>query len=105
MYADTAATSPEYCGRVNQSRGLSLYAHTSDETGMLWYQGGLPELPSRYNEILLDDCFIPVLLHGVLSLAYNASGDGQDRNKAELLTKIFMAECGALQRSFQYRWA
>lgn len=105
LYADGSATSPSYVGRANSSRGLSLYAHTSDETGMLWYKGALPELGCLYSELKIRDAFVPVLLHGVLSLAYAQNGDGQDTQKAELMTNVFIAECEAIRRSFQYRWA
>ena len=105
MYADESITSPAYTGRVNTSRGISLYAHTSDESGMIWYRGSLPELGSQYSELLLSDAFIPVILHGVLSLAYSHNSDGRDVQKSKLLNQVFRAECEAIRRSFQYRWA
>jgi len=105
MYADGSTTSPAYVGRVNSSRGLSLYAYTSDEAGMLWYKGALPELGSLYSELKLSSGFLPVILHGVLSLAYAHNGDGRDPQKAELLSQVFIAECEAIKRGFEFRWA
>jgi hypothetical protein len=105
MYADGAATSPDYVGRMNSYRGLSLYAYTSDDTGMLWYKGSLPELGSVHGELVLSEGFIPVVLHGVLSMAYGLNGDGQDLHKAGLLSKVFVAECEAIRRGFEFRWA
>jgi hypothetical protein len=105
MYADGATASPAYVGRINSYRGLSLYAYTSDEAGMLWYKGSLPELGSVHGELVLSEGFIPVVLHGVLSMAYGLNGDGQDLQKAGLLSKVFVAECEAIRRGFEFRWA
>jgi len=104
-YAQSSATTPDYTCRVNSSRGLILYAYTSDEAGMVWYKGILPELNNLYSEIKLSTGFMPVLLHGVLSIAFSLDCDGRDLQKAELLGQVFVAECEAIKRGFEYRWA
>jgi hypothetical protein len=104
-YASGVVTNPEAIVRANTYRGLSLYAYTSDEAGMLWYKGALPELGSVHGELVLSEGFIPVVLHGLLSMAYGLNGDGQDLQKAGLLSKVFVAECEAIRRGFEFRWA
>lgn len=104
-YAQASSTSPSYTSRANSARGLALYAYTSDEAGMVWYKGSLPELGGLYSELRLSAGFIPVLLHGVLSMAFSMRGDGHDPQKAELLGQVFISECEAIRRGFEYRWA
>jgi hypothetical protein len=105
MYVAGGSSDLDYTGRVNESRGVCLYSYTSDESGMVWYRSVLRDLGSQWSEMLISDAFIPVLLHGVVGLAFNRIGDGQDVTKAELMNKVFVAECEAIKRSFQYRWA
>ena len=104
-YAQASATTPANAARLNTSIGTSLYANTSTETGMVWYKGTLSELGGYGSEIWLSEGFIPILLHGVLSAAYNHDGDGRDVQKAKLMQAVFLSECQSTKEIFQTRWA
>jgi hypothetical protein len=104
-YAAGGSESLEDIIRLDSSRGVSLYAQTSTGTGMVWYKGSLPEVVGLESVLWLNDGFVPVVVHGVLSLAFNHDGDGRDLAKARLLGMIFTAECQAIKESFQTRWA
>jgi len=104
-YATASATTPANIVRLDSSIGVSLYANTSSEAGMLWYKGRLPELAGYDSELWLSDGFVPIVLHGVLALAFAHDGDGRDLEKAKLMQAIFMSECTAVKEIFQARWA
>ena len=104
-YATASTTSPTNLARLDSSIGVSLFARTSSETGMVWYKGSLDELSGMYSEVWLNDGFISVLVHGVMSLAFGHDGDGRDLDKAKLMGTIFTAECQAIKAGFQTRWA
>jgi hypothetical protein len=104
-YCGSLTSTPDNVIRLNKSRGVSLYAHTSDETGMIWYRGKADPIQTRYSQLWLNNAFVPILLHGVLSLCFGAHGDGYDATKARLMDAIFRAECRTVKEIFSSRWA
>lgn len=94
---------PAATAKMNQSHGVSLFTDSTDLSASYWYKGGIPNVDSMHGEIYLGSCFIPVLEHRVLSLAFNHDDDGRDIQKAQLLEKVFEVECASVKNIFQKR--
>jgi hypothetical protein len=100
-YPFGAVSSLEHTISVNKPFGTVKYAISSDSNMMVWYKGIVDDITGLESEIYLSKAFIPVLQHGVLSMAYANEGTGQDTTKAELLYNILKAECESIRRIFQ----
>lgn len=102
-HATGVSATPSTTIRRDSPRGRIVYARTGESSVMVWYRG-LPDDVANLNaELFVDDAFIPVLSHGVLSLAYGHDGAGRDPAKAQLLWSLFTAECETLKRIFGKR--
>ena len=104
-YAQGSATSPDYVVRLDDVLGVSLFARTTDETGMVWYKGSLRDVNNVLSDLWINPVYVPILAHGVLGLAFGHDGDGRDLAKAKLLNAIFTMECATIKESFKRRWA
>uniref|UniRef100_A0A6M3IGK1 Uncharacterized protein n=1 Tax=viral metagenome TaxID=1070528 RepID=A0A6M3IGK1_9ZZZZ len=102
-YVGTPSTSTDTTIYVNRPTGVSLFARTSEEAAYVWYKGQVEDVLTLHSELWINDCMVPVLLHGVLGMAYAQEGDGQDLDKSELLRQVFVSECESLKRIFQRR--
>ena len=99
-YAYGSTTTPSYVARLDGPFGVVTMGRVSDGALHTWYKGLISDTLNTESEIYLNDCFIPVIQHGVLALAYGAETSGCDSNKEKLLDAIFVAECTSVRRIF-----
>ena len=102
-YATGVSTTPDAVARVNSPVGITIYDRTSDDAAFVWYKGHVEPVPTIDSELFLSSALLPIVKHGVLSLAFSHDGDGQDLNKAKTLRAIFIAECTAVKQMFERR--
>lgn len=101
--ATGVSTTPSTTARRDSPRGKIIYDRTGASSAMVWYRGLPDDIVNLNAELYIDDAFIPILKHGVLSLAYGRDGAGRDTAKAKLLWSLFTAECGTLRTIFGKR--
>lgn len=102
-YATGVSTTPSDVLRLDSPFGTTLFNRTSNNAADVWYKGHLKDVLTLESEIYLSDSMLPVIKHGVLSLAFGHEGDGQDFKKAKILSAIFMTECDAIKNLFGQR--
>lgn len=102
-YATGVSTTPDAVARMNSPIGITIYDRTSDDAAFIWYKGHVEPVPTIDSELFLSGALLPIVKHGVLSLAFSHDGDGQDLNKAKILRAIFIAECTAVKQMFERR--
>ena len=100
LYATGVSTTPEHVGRLDSPVGEIVVTRTSDYSAELWYKAHLEDVLTIESELWLSTPFLAILKHGVLSLAFEHNGDGQDLIKSRLLRKLFDSECEAIKRMF-----
>ncbi|MFA5132936.1 MAG: hypothetical protein WC444_06445 [Candidatus Paceibacterota bacterium] len=99
-YAQGVASTPTAVVRLDGPYGIVTMGRVSDGALHVWYKGLIDDTPNVESEIYLNDCFIPIIQHGVLALAFNAEGSGRDVDKAKAFEVIFMLECDSVRRIF-----
>jgi len=100
IYAQGVAVTPAVVARLDGPFGSVTMGRVSDGALHVWYKALIDDTPNTESEIYLNNCYIPIIQHGVLSLAYSAEGAGHDIDKAKALEMIFMGECDSVRRIF-----
>ena len=99
-YATGTTVTPDAVVRLATPFGLVTLGRVSEESLHIWYKGLMGDVPNTASEIHVNNCFIPIIQHGVLALAFNHDGQGRDKQKAKLLDTIFELECESVRRIF-----
>lgn len=99
-YAYGSSTTPSAVARLDGPYGVVTMGRVSDGALHVWYKGLIDDTPNLESEIYLNDCFIPIIQHGVLALAFNAECAGRDTDKAKAFEVIFTLECESVRRIF-----
>jgi len=95
---------PDYVVRADKPVGLSLFCNTSDETAHLWYTARQDDIGGLYSEVWLSPGLLPIVVHGVLGMAFGHQGDGKDMLKSKFLLALFKAECEMVRQMFSARF-
>ena len=104
IYSDGVSTTPDHVAKMERDYGFVQFCGQYTGQGTVWYKGLPQELYSLYNEVVVSDGLLPIIMHGVLSRALAKEGDGQDLEKSRLLSGVFVSECAAIRDTFGKRW-
>ena len=103
IYATGVSTTPDSVARLDSPVGITILDRAAGNRAFVWYKSHIENIHTLESELFLSPGLLPIVKHGVLSMAFAHEGDGQDLEKSKILRAVFVAECDAVKQIFGRR--